>query len=870
MKRIILLGFLIFSLTAGAQDFCSNGNCSASFKFEVNPNIYTLVPATAINFYDTSEGDIKSWYWDCGDSLTSTEQNPMFVFNHPVGGPTVKISPYRTITLTIVTDSCKSTFSQLINIIDGTLYQDQSCMAHFKYYETARDSAEGTVSFKFVNGSMGDNLKYNWQFGDFETSTEFEPEIKFSMKNSDYKVSLTVTGADNCNSIFWETVSLNNPEIIPQKCEAAFGYDAKYLSDSTELTTLFNFYGRSFPEAKEWFWDFGDGTTSTEAFPTHIFKLNIPGDSVLIDPNPFRNICLKVVTVDGCTVNYCQTINVFDIVTYPNEPACQSIFKYYESGRDTVGGTAKIVFNNYSTGKDLQYFWQFGDMETSTEKEPVHKFSLDQPEYKVCLTVTSPDGCTSIECQPVYLEYPVDTVVYPDCFVDFGYEKEDLLMSPLPSSVFTFYYKSYPEATEWYWDFGDGTTSNEPNPTHVYTMPPMNDSMKMMYNPFRQVCLTIKTANECKVSVCQTIQIDNWNPEPEKCPVYFKYYQPADIVSIPEVVPIQLVDVTEGNVISRLWKFEDGSTSTEKEPLVSFNIFQPIHKVCLTVTFADSCINTFCDAVYLNNGYTDTVIIDDPYIEPGCPYYIKVDGGFPIQMSSCAGWASASVYLGDSLVTPEFISWSTGDTLSTVEGLCPTQTYTVKALMPGGCVVWTNFELGADGSVTPITPVNWWLSGEREKIYIRSDVDMGMKVEWRLCDGTMVEADSIPLDAINCGGNLSNMIVKDAQGNVVYTENIALKGSFTAIKEVKMQPLVKLWPNPVSSKLNIKYSGEYLSEINVEICDIMGKRVSTEIMKNITNGLEFSIETENMRPGIYICRISSAGKTISSEKFTRR
>ena len=137
-------------------------------------------------------------------------------------------------------------------------------MAHFKYYETARDSAEGTVSFKFVNGSMGDNLKYNWQFGDFETSTEFEPEIKFSMKNSDYKVSLTVTGADNCNSIFWETVSLNNPEIIPQKCEAAFGYDAKYLSDSTELTTLFNFYGRSFPEAKEWFWDFGDGTTSTD------------------------------------------------------------------------------------------------------------------------------------------------------------------------------------------------------------------------------------------------------------------------------------------------------------------------------------------------------------------------------------------------------------------------------------------------------------------------------------------------------------------------------------------------------------------------------------------------------------------------------
>ena len=71
----------------------------------------------------------------------------------------------------------------------------------------------------------------------------------------------------------------------------------------------------------------------------------------------------------------------------------RGLFKYYESGRDTVGGTAKIVFNNYSEGKDLKYLWQFGDGSTSTEKEPVLKFSLNQPEYKVCLTTTSADSC---------------------------------------------------------------------------------------------------------------------------------------------------------------------------------------------------------------------------------------------------------------------------------------------------------------------------------------------------------------------------------------------------------------------------------------------------------------------------------------------
>ena len=119
MNRIILLCFLIISLSVSAQDFYSSGDCKASYKFAVNPDIKTLMPATAINFYDTSVGKVKAWYWDCGDSITSTEQNPMFIFNHPISGPTVKISPYRKVSLTIETDNnCKSTLTQLINIIE--------------------------------------------------------------------------------------------------------------------------------------------------------------------------------------------------------------------------------------------------------------------------------------------------------------------------------------------------------------------------------------------------------------------------------------------------------------------------------------------------------------------------------------------------------------------------------------------------------------------------------------------------------------------------------------------------------------------------------------------------------------------------------
>jgi PKD repeat protein len=686
MRLVILLGILISTLSINAQNFYSSGECKADFTFAVNPDIKTLLPATAINFYDTSTGDIKEWYWDLGDSITSNEQNPMFIFNHPMSGPTVKISPYKTITLTIITsDGCKSSTSQTINIIDGTLSE--------------------------------------------------------------------------------------------------------------------------------------------------------------------------------------QNQN------------CQAIFRYYESSRDTLAGTTTISFNNYSEGENLSYFWQFENGATSTEKEPVVKFDFKESQYKVCLTVIGKDSCISTMCDAVYIQPSgswdsvyIDPVV-PNCYAGFGYNMKDILMGPLPSMLVEFYYKSYPEATSLHWDFGDGTTSNEPNPVHTFVQTNQTDSIfgdsvyTVYPNPYRTVCLTVFTKDSCEVTYCENIPVFVTEPQPDtfRCNAYYKYYQPDDIFTIPEVVPIQLLEVAEGDVISREWVFEDGSVNIEKDPLVMFSIFQPEHEVSLTVMFADSCVITYHGKVVLNPVSIDTTVID-----PACPYIIKVEGGFPPAVSSCAGWAAAMVYLGDELVEPAFISWSTGDSLAKVSGLCPTQTYSVEAIMPDGCTVSTKFVLDADGIITPISIYNWWLSGESENLYVQSDPAVGMKVEWRLCDGTVVEADSIPLDAINCGGNASNMIIKDMQGNVVYSENISLKTTINGIQNLNVGTAIKLWPNPVNRKLNIWYSGEFLPEINVEVCDIIGKRVSSEIFYNISDNHEISLNTESLKTGIYICRITAAGKIIDSQKFSRR
>ncbi len=123
MRKILLIVLMLSGLMTSAQTSITDGNCKAAFKHAVNDKIMSLLPATAIDFYDRSEGNVTYWFWDLGDGNTSTEQNPSFVFNHPLGGPNVKISPYRTVCLTVLTsDTCKSFYSEIINIMDGSTY----------------------------------------------------------------------------------------------------------------------------------------------------------------------------------------------------------------------------------------------------------------------------------------------------------------------------------------------------------------------------------------------------------------------------------------------------------------------------------------------------------------------------------------------------------------------------------------------------------------------------------------------------------------------------------------------------------------------------------------------------------------------------
>lgn len=654
-------------------------------------------------------------------------------------------------------------------------------------------------------------------------------------------------------------------------CEAYFKYEINTKVMSLVPATAFNFYG--FAKTNEgvkisYFWDFGDGTQSQEQNPMHVYIHPTPGPLVKI--SPYRTVSLTILTSDSCKSFYSEQISIMEGYTYPDTlTGCKAEFKYYQTGYDSIRGTATFQTTNRALGDSLSYLWTFDNGKTSTEKEPAFTYDIKPSEHKLCLTVTGPNGCTDTFCDIVYVKAPDKPAIEPVyCKAAFGYKVNYTIKTFAPALVLDFMPYSDPNAVEWKWDFGDGTTSNEAKPTHIFNLPISKDSILASFNPFRKVCLTVVTSSGCVASYCQTINIymgavNPDKPEEETCMARFKYYRP-DLITIPELVPFQFNDASEGKIIARKWQFENGTTSTLADPQVNFDAFKPTQKVCLTI-YTDSCSDTYCETVYVSGVKGDSAIV---YI-PSKGYSMRYTSSFPPHMSSCAGYVKAEVYLNGLPIKADNYSWSHGAQGQEVKGLCPTQIYSVKAIASDGTIVSGTFQFNSNGTVTE-APVNWWVSGVSDNPAILNNVFRGdYSVEWKLCDGTIVKSDSIPMNSINCGTEDATLILKDASGNVVYTENLSMKTMITGnTPKVKTQT-VKVFPNPVNEVLNIQYSGNQIEEMTVEISDMTGRIVLLQKMRQVDSGQNISLNVNSLKRGLYVCKLFSGKQVLGIEKITK-
>lgn len=125
-----------------------------------------------------------------------------------------------------------------------------------------------------------------------------------------------------------------------------------------------------------WFWDFGDGTNSTEQNPMHVFNEKAK-----------YKITLTVTDNQGAENSISQTVTMTNL----QPEAC------FECNTTNYEIDTEILFMDNSTdpeNKIVSWFWNFGDGNTSDLQAPSYKF-MELGDYNVTLTVTDDENLTN-------------------------------------------------------------------------------------------------------------------------------------------------------------------------------------------------------------------------------------------------------------------------------------------------------------------------------------------------------------------------------------------------------------------------------------------------------------------------------------------
>lgn len=461
---------------------------------------FTATPTTGcfplpVIFTDQStagNGTITSWQWDFGDGASSTLQNPSHTYS-AAGNYNV------TLRLT-------NSFG-CIKVLSKAQYIKISTGVHADFSNSLPSSCTAPVNIIFQNLSTGTGtLSYQWLFGDGGTSTLANPSHTY-VAAGNYTVKLITTNSTGCT----DTIIKNNLINIGV-INAAFTTAASVCVNAPLVIT-----NTSTPAPVGVIWDFGDATSSTIINPVKTYSLSGTYQIRLI------------ADFGGCFDTAYQTVTVFS----------KPIAGFTNTNPSSCKAPHTVSFINNSFGA-ISYNWNFGDGNTATTTNPTHTYT-STGVFDVTLIVTNRDGCSDTLFMPglVKIQPPVVTI-------------NNLPISRCAPLIWTFSstVTSVDPVISYEWDFGDGSTSTLPNPTHTFAAGTYN------------IQLVITTAGGCTDTARATPGIiASIKPVPNFIAT------PRDVCAH---MPVTFTDLTTGAVTNWLWSFGDGSTSTDQNPIHAY------------------------------------------------------------------------------------------------------------------------------------------------------------------------------------------------------------------------------------------------------------------------------------------------------------
>lgn len=279
---------LTFELQTANYAFCESDVSSESIivpskpnlvaSFQVNPALQ-VYPNATVSVNNTSIRSNATYLWDFGDGITTTDENPAPHFYEQPGDYTIKLN--------LEESNCESNDTVKISI------QPIEPIADFSF-----DPDEGCVplTVNFTNlTKYGDPESYKWNFGQGEGISYEEHPTHTYYKPGVYGVKLE---ASNASGIINAAVKKLIIHVFPiPHADFQIRPETVKLPDDPIYTTNFSF------GADSYFWDFGDGSNSSEFEPGHVY----------LDTG-FYDITLIANTDKGCmdTVVYENIVEVID------------------------------------------------------------------------------------------------------------------------------------------------------------------------------------------------------------------------------------------------------------------------------------------------------------------------------------------------------------------------------------------------------------------------------------------------------------------------------------------------------------------------------------------------------------------------------
>jgi PKD repeat protein len=231
----------------------------------------------------------------------------------------------------------------------------------------------------------GEALTYSWDFGDGGSSTEAAPLHSYSSIGT-FTATLTVTNESGlaASTEVRITVSDNVPIAVIASpatgTSVSRGQQVTFSSAGSNDNLDAEFGGRIVGYA----WDFGDGTTSTEAAPTKTYAGISPSAGYTVRLTVFDDAGQTAPTeIKVIVANRLPTVTIVANTTSGIAPL-------------TVDFSSIVVDETtLSPNPALTYAWDFGDGGTSTLADPPPRTYTTTGTRSVTLAVTDDQGATA-------------------------------------------------------------------------------------------------------------------------------------------------------------------------------------------------------------------------------------------------------------------------------------------------------------------------------------------------------------------------------------------------------------------------------------------------------------------------------------------